>query len=187
VTGHGLDLLREHVHRHVDQHGAGAAGLADVQRAVHHLGQELGVVDAPDALADRAEDVALRGVGMQAHRLVGLARMVIARGVAGDHQHRGAVHRRRGDAGHGVGQAGRQVDVDHRQLARHPVVGVGGVHRLLLVAERDVFDAQLLAGVDQGVVGVAALAEHLLDAFGLQALGHEDGARDGFCDGLACS
>ena len=36
--------------------------------------------------------------------------------------------------------------------------------RLLLVPEGDVFDAQPLAGVDQGIVGVAALAEDLLDA-----------------------
>ncbi|MND87303.1 hypothetical protein D3C80_792980 [compost metagenome] len=110
-----------------------------------------------------------------------LARVVIGRGVAGDDQHRRSVHRRRSHAGHGIGQARRQVDVDDRQLARHAIVGVGGVNGLLFMPERDIFDAQPVAGVDQGVVGVAALAKDLLDPLVLQALGHEDGAGYAVC------
>ncbi|MNX06737.1 hypothetical protein D3C86_364090 [compost metagenome] len=52
---------------------------------------------------------------------------------------------------------------------------------LLLMPERDIFDAQPVAGVDQGVVGVAALAKDLLDPLVLQALGHEDGAGYAVC------
>ncbi|MNJ05386.1 hypothetical protein D3C73_1666660 [compost metagenome] len=53
--------------------------------------------------------------------------------------------------------------------------------RLLLMAEGDIFDAQPVAGVDQGVVGMAALAEDLLDAFFLEALRHEDGGGYAVC------
>src|SRR5205085_8940007 len=68
-------------------------------------------------------------------------------------------------------------DVEDRQLLRQAIVGVGRVRRLLLVAERDVLDVIALARVDQRVVGVAALAEHLLDALRLQALGDVHRAR----------
>ena len=61
-----LDVLREHVHRDVEQHRARTAGLRHVQRARHHVDQELRVVDAPHALADRPVDVALRRVGVEA-------------------------------------------------------------------------------------------------------------------------
>ena len=112
----GIDRLREHVHRNVDQHRAAASGLRQVQGARHHVGQELGVVDAPDALADRPEDVALRRVGVQANLLVRFARVVIGRRVAGDDDHRRPVGGRGGDARQRIRQARRQVDVDTASL-----------------------------------------------------------------------
>ncbi len=45
------------------------------------------------------------------------------------------------------------------------------VGRLLLVAERDVLDVELMAGVDQRVVRVPALPEYLFDTRGFQAVG----------------
>ena len=78
-----------------------------------------------------------------------------------DHHHRRRVGGGRDDAGERVGQARRQVDVEDGELVRHAEVRVGGVRRLLLVPERHVLDAELVAGVDQRVVGVAALAEDL--------------------------
>ncbi len=106
---------------------------------------------------------------MQAHTLMSFARVVVRGRVAGDHQHGGAVHGRRSDAGDHVGQARRQMDVQHRQLLRQPGVGVGGVGRLLFMPEGDILDTVPLARVDQRIVGVAALPEDLLDAFFLQA------------------
>ena len=57
------------------------------------------------------------------------------------------------------------MHVEHRELVRDAEIGVGRVRGLLLVPERHVFDAELVAGIDQRVVGVAALAEHLGHAF----------------------
>jgi hypothetical protein len=44
---------------------------------------------------------------------------------------------------------------------------------VLLVTERDVLDAELVTGIDQRVVGVAALSEHFRHALLLEAVGHE--------------
>ncbi len=54
------------------------------------------------------------------------------------------------------------MHVEDGELVGHAEVGVGGVGGLLLVPERDVLDAQLVARIDQRVVRVAALAEDLL-------------------------
>jgi hypothetical protein len=44
------------------------------------------------------------------------------------------------------------------------------MRRHLFVAEGNVFDPDLVAGVDEGVVGMSTLPEDLRDAFLLQAL-----------------
>ena len=50
--------------------------------------------------------------------------------------------------------------------------------RQLLVAERDILDTQPVTGINQCVVGVATLAEHLLDALGVQHAGEPFAAAD---------
>ena len=110
---------------------------------------------------------------MQTHALVRLAGVVIRRRVAGNDHHRRPVGCGGGDAGQRVGQAGRQMDVEDGELVRDAEVRVGGVGGLLFVPKRHVLDAELVAGVDQRVVGVSALAEDLRHALLLQAVGHE--------------
>jgi len=169
----GLDLPREHVHRNVDQNGAAPASLRQIQRARHHVRQELRVIDAPHPLADRAEDVALRGIGVESDALMRLARVVVRRRVPGDDDHRRAVGGCGRDAGQCVGQTRRQVHVDDRQPVGHAEISVGRVCGLLFVPERHVLDPQLVARVNQRVIRVAALAEYLFDTFLSQAFGDE--------------
>jgi hypothetical protein len=75
---HGRSLLKcthrqiggENVHRHVHQHRAGAAGLAEVEGALQDSGQILGAIDAVHALAERPVDLHLAGVLMEIHFLM---------------------------------------------------------------------------------------------------------------------
>jgi hypothetical protein len=59
---------------------------------------------------------------------------------------------------------------------RDAEICVGCVRGLLFVPERHVLDAQLVTRVDQRVVRVAALAEHLLDTFLSETFGDEHGS-----------
>ena len=112
---------------------------------------------------------------MKANTLVRLARMMIRRRVAGNDNHRRGIARGCHDSGERVGQAGRQMHVDHCKLMRHAIVGVCGVRCELLMTKGDVVDAVLLAGVDERVVGVPALSKDLGDAFVLEARGDKHG------------
>src|SRR5690606_36258699 len=79
------------------------------------------------------------------------------RGLAGEHDERGAALGGLGDAGDRVGQAGALVDGEDRHLAGHPGVGAGHGGRAALVAGRD--EAHALAHQGVGDVEVAA-ADH---------------------------
>ena len=173
LLGRRVEVLRKHIHRYVEQHCARACRLRHVERAWHDVHEKLRIVYSPHALADRAVDVALRRVGVQSDALMRLARVVIRRRVAGDDHHGREVGRGRGDAGERVGQPWRQVDVQDSELVRDAEVGVGRVGGLLLMTERDVFDAELVAGVDQRVVRVPALAEYFAHSLLLEAVSDE--------------
>ena len=90
-----VDLGREDVHRHVHENGSGTAALGEGERLVEHLGNEVGLVDAPRALDERPVDLLLGGVGVQVDLLVRVLAEVVGGHVAGDHHHRESSRGRR--------------------------------------------------------------------------------------------
>ena len=115
-----VDLLREDVHRHVDQHRARAAALGERERLLDDLGKEVRRIHAPRALDERPVDLVLRRVGVQVHFLVRVLAVVVRRHVAGDHDHRDRVERRVGDTGRRIGEAGAQVRQHDRTSSSTP-------------------------------------------------------------------
>lgn len=67
------------------------------------------------------------------------------------------------------------MHIQHRQLAGDAVIGVGGMGGLLLMAEGYIFDAMPKARIDQAVIGMSALTEHLGHADLLEAGGDVHG------------
>ena len=65
------------------------------------------------------------------------------------------------------------MDVEDRQLMCNPEVCVGRMGCLLFVTEGYVFNAVLITGVDQGVVGMSALSKYLFNSFLLQTRCYE--------------
>jgi hypothetical protein len=65
------------------------------------------------------------------------------------------------------------VNIDDRQTMRNPVISIRSVNRLLLVSEGHIFDSKSMARIDERVIRMATLAEHLRNAFLLKALGDE--------------
>jgi hypothetical protein len=159
-----LDLHREDVHRHRDQHRAGPAAGGQLEGLLQDLGEQVGALHPPGALDERAVDLELRGVGVEVDLLVRMLAVIVAGNVAGDHHHRDGVQRRVGHAGRGVGQAGAEVAEHHGGLLLDPRIAVGGVRGDLLVTHIDELDRAVGQGGQHGDVGVAAQAEQVADA-----------------------
>ena len=118
----------------------------------------------------------MRSVGVEADALMGFAGVVVGRRVAGKDEHGRAIAGRGYHAGERVGEARGKVDVDDGEFVAGSEVAIGGMRGLLLMAERNVFDPQFVAGVDDAVVGVSALAEDFGYAFLLEAFANEHGS-----------
>jgi hypothetical protein len=65
------------------------------------------------------------------------------------------------------------MHVEHSQFVGAAVIAIGCVRRHLFMAERNEFDTNLVARVDQSVIRMSALSEDLRDPFLLQALCNE--------------
>src|SRR5437773_9734661 len=128
------------------------------------------LVHAPGALHEWPVDLELRRVGVHVDFLVRVLAVVMRRHVSGDHDHRYRVERGVRYAGRGVGEAGPEVREHYRGLLFRPRIAVGHVGGDLLMANVDEFDPALLHLREHGDVGVAAQAEHVLDATGFQVL-----------------
>jgi hypothetical protein len=154
-----VERLREDVHGNVDEDRAGLAALGQEERPLHDLGEQLGLVDPPGALHERAVDLVLRPVGVQVHLLVRVAAEVVRRHVAGDDHHGDAVERGVGDAGRGVGEPRAEVAEDDARPPGDPGIAVGRVGGDLLVADVDELDRAGGHGGQNGDVGVPAQPE----------------------------
>ena len=164
-----VDLGREHVHRHVDEHGSGSAALGEGERLVEHLGDEVRLVDAPRALDEGSIDLPLGGIGVEVDLLVRMLAEVVARHVAGDHDQRNRIERGVRHGGGGIRQTGAEVGQDDPGPLGHPGVAVGRVRRDLLVPHVDEGDAlALLERREQSDVRVPAQPEDVLDIACLQ-------------------
>ena len=142
-------------------------------------GRSRALIDAVDALAERAVDLELVGVLVKVDLLVRMAAVEVRLHVAGDHHHRDRVERGVGDAGRGVGQAGAEMGEQHARLAGRARVAVGRVRRDLLVPRADVADAAPPERVEHADDGVAGQAEHHLDAEPLEIVGEQVGREAG--------
>ena len=54
-----VDGLREHVHRHIDEHRSGLAVLGEQERLLDDLGEEVCVVDTPSPFDEWSVDLEL--------------------------------------------------------------------------------------------------------------------------------
>ena len=143
----------------VDEHRAGPAGAGDVERLAHGGGDVLGVRHQVVVLGDRQGDAG--DVGF----LEGVRADQLAAHLAGDADDRGAVHHRRGDAGHQVGGAGARGRDRHADLAGGAGVAVGHVGGALLVPDQDVTDGVVEHRVVGGEDRPARIPEHARHAF----------------------
>ena len=113
---------------------------------------------------------------MKVDALMRFASVMVRRRIPGDHDHRSGVGRRGDYASERVRQAGGKVDVNDRKLVGDAIVSIGRMCSKLFMAERDVLDTKFVAGIDQCIVSMPALAEHLRHAFVLQALCNKHGS-----------
>ena len=143
----------------VDEDGAGAARLRDLERLADSGGDVFGAGDEVVVLGDGQGDAGdvdlLKRVGAED----------LAADLSGDRHNGNAVEHGGGDAGDevgGAGAAGGDADAD---LAGGAGVAVGHVGGALLVADEDVVDGELAQGVVGGEDGSAGVAEDLVHAF----------------------
>ena len=119
----------------------------------------------------------LASVGRSADR-IGSSIEIFGVLLAGGHQDRRARHLRVVEHAHGVAEAGRDVEVEHRELAGGLGVAVGHRHQRGLLQAEDVADVVLdREGVHQRQFGGAGIAEHDPDALLLEQI--EEGAFTG--------
>jgi len=98
--------------------------------------------------------------------------------LAGGHENGRARFLRVVEHAHGVAQAGRDMEVDHRELARRLGVAVGHRHDGRLLQAEQI--TQLVLGrerIHQRQFGGAGISEHDVDAFLLEQI--EEGALSG--------
>ena len=155
----------------VDHHRSRTSGAGDVKRFLDGQGQIAHVLDEEVVLDDRPCD---------AHRIAFLECIQPDRrrgNLAGDDDHRNAVHVGGGDAGDRIGHPGTRRHQSNTHLTRGTGVAVCSMNRRLLMANQHVLDGVLLV---QRVVDVqhrsAGVAPEELDVFKLQASNEYFGA-----------
>jgi len=127
------DVLRD-----VDDDRAGATGAGNVEGLLHRRRQVAHVLDQEvvlDAGPRDADRIAL---------LEGVLADGVGRHLAGDDDQRNRIHVRRGDAGHGVGNARPGSDQADADPVRRTRIGVGRMDGSLLVTDQNVLDLVLL-------------------------------------------
>ncbi len=107
--------------------------------------------------------------------LVRVDRLVRRAHLAGEHDHRRALHQRSGDAGDGVGKAGTQRRNQHRRRAGELIDGIRHERRGRLALRQHELDPGILAGADRLEHVVAGDAEGEADAIGVKGAGDRVG------------
>ncbi len=143
----------------VDEHGAGAAGLRDLEGLADGGGDVFGAGDEVVVLGDGQGDAG------DVDLLKGVAAEDFAADLAGDGDDGDGVEHGGGDAGDEVGGAGAGGGDADADLAGGAGVAVGHVRGALLVADEDVVDGELAQGVVGGEDGSARVAEDFVHAF----------------------
>ena len=158
-----VGIVLEDVARQREEHRAGRRRERGLGRAVHETRQVFEPLDLRGPLGERPRQ--RRQVGRQ-HRLGDEILGVL---LAGGDQDRRAGLLRVVEHAHGVAEAGRDVEVDHRELAGGLGVAVGHRHHGRLLQAEDVADVVLdRERVHQRQLGGAGVAEHDADALLLQ-------------------
>lgn len=161
---HGL--LRRHLPGEIlgqlDMHGAGFFHPRQPHRLAHDLRNGLGVADRDRPLGDGLEHA------HDIHHLVGFLVQAFGRALAGEHQHRRAIHV-------GVGDPGNQVQYTGPVQAAGGIAGQTPVHlrhegRALLVTGEDKFDfPAVFEGEHEIGVFLTGDAENVFDTFFFEA------------------
>ena len=151
--GH-LDILGN-----VDDHRPRPSLGRDMEGFLHDGRQIGGLFDQIimfGAMARDADRVGfLKGVGADQ----------IGRDLAGDDDHRDAVHQRIGDTGDRVGRAGTRGNQHNARLAGRPRIAFRGMGRCLLVPYQNMLDLRMLVQrVINGKHSAARIAEHGIHA-----------------------
>jgi hypothetical protein len=131
-------LADQDVLRQIDHHRAGAAAAGDIEGFVHHAGEILAALDQIVVLGRRAGDAG--GVGF-------LERVIadeMSGHLPGQAHHGNAVHQRVHQTGDGVGRTRTGGDQHHADTAGAAGVALGGMHRSLFVAHKNVTNGVLL-------------------------------------------
>ena len=149
----------------VHHHRAGAAALRDLKRLFDggrdfvHLGNQ---------------EIVLHARAGNAHHINFLKCIRAHRGrrhLAGNYHQRDGIAVGRGNAGDGVGGARAGSHQRHAHLAAHACIGIGGMHRCLLVAHQDMLEfVELVESVVDFQNRAAGIAEHVFHVLGLKTL-----------------
>ena len=162
----GVDLGLHDVLGQLDVGRAGLLALGDLERLAHHLGDDVGVVQARVPLGDGRH---------HAHQVDVLVRLLVHAlqvALAGERHQRRAVQVGVGHRGGQVQRAGAERAQAHAGVAGQAAVGVGHVAAALLVADGDEVDRRARERLVQVQGLLTRDAEDVLDPLGLQAL-HE--------------
>ena len=149
VVEFARQVLLPHLGRDLDQDGAALAGPHRLEGAAHQLGQLGNRVRPGRPLGDRRVDLG---------RVEGRVAVLPGQRLAGrQDQHRHVLGIGLGDAGEGVLDAGAGLGGEHPVAAAavDPAVAVGEPDADPLLAAQDRADADLRAGLDQRVAGIA--------------------------------
>ena len=151
----------------VDEYGAGAAGLGDLECLTQRASQILGPADEEVVLGNRQGDAG------NVDFLKRVRPEHLAGDVAGDADDGNRVKHCGGDARDQVGSAGAAGGDADADLAGGTRVAIGHVGRALLVAHQDVMDGKFAQRVVGGQDSAARIAEDVSHAFADQR-GPED-------------
>ena len=168
--GKGFDFPLLHVHRHINEYRAGAAGGGDVEGFFENPGQLPGVL----------YQIAVLGEGFTGAGDVGLLEYIPAQqfGVhlAGNGHHGNGIHIGGGNAGDEVGGPGAGGGDANTGLAAAPGVAAGHVGGVLLFPHQNMADGRLIQIVIKGADHRSGISKGDLYTFCLQAFHHNFGS-----------